>query len=224
MIPWKQLGAALTPDDGNEVGLFSRGSEFSIRVSGQELMNSRMFGSEKELARLACKALGPNPGPRVLIGGLGMGFTLAAALGALPENAGVVVAELLPDLVLWNREHLSHLAGSPLDDPRVMVEVGDVVRLLVKPAGNYDAVILDVDNGPGALTQEGNAWLYTTQGLRAIHKVLAPKGVLGVWSAIDSPPFTRRLKECGYHPEVHRVRARENGKGARHTLWIAIRR
>ncbi len=224
MIPWKQLGSALTPEDGNPVGLFCRGSEFSIRVSGQELMNSRMSGSEKQLARLACEALGPNLKPRVLIGGLGMGFTLAAALEALPQSAGVVVAELLPELVLWNRDHLAHLAGSPLDDDRVAVEVGDVVKLLVRPARTFDAVILDVDNGPGALTQEGNAWIYTTQGLRAIRKCLAPKGVLGVWSAIDSPPFTRRLKECGFYPEVHRVRARETGKGARHTLWIATRR
>lgn len=205
MKPWVVLGNASIPG-GGELRLSRRGDEFSILVAGREgeLMNSRLHASEDALAELACARLAAQPKPRVLIGGLGMGFTLAAALRCLPFGAEVTVAELVPGVVAWNEGDLGACAGHPLRDGR----------------SAFDAVLLDVDNGPEGLTHEHNHWLYSRAGLRAAAGALTPGGVLAVWSAAPSEAFTARLRAAGFQVEVHTVRARP-GKGARHTIWLA---
>lgn len=200
--------------------LTRRGDEYVIRLRGAELMNSRSHTSEELLATLGCAHLKTRAGARVLIGGLGMGFTTRAALGALPADARIRVAELVPEVVAWNRGPLAHLAAHPLDDPRVEVRVGDVAdELRAAPAG-YDAILLDVDNGPDAFTAPGNARLYGVDGLRRARAALAPGGALGVWSVEDDRAFTGRLRGVGFDVQQHRVPARA-GSGARHVLWIA---
>ncbi len=221
MIPWELLESEPTPDGKSVMTLNRRGGDWSIRVAGKELMSSRLHASEDALARLGCEALGGRKEPRVLIGGLGMGFTLAAATAALPPGATIEVAELMAGVIRWNREHLGALAGHPLDDPRVVVVPGDVRGPLEAGRGRYDAILLDVDNGPEGLTQPGNAWLYGDAGLARIRLALVRGGVLGVWSASADERFTKRLARAGFRAQEHRVRARPNGKGARHTVWIA---
>ena len=212
------------PGDNQELTLWQRGDEFSIRLSGHvgELMNSRMHASEEALARLACEGLRERPGARVLIGGLGMGYTLAEALRGLGPDASVVVAELVGAVVDWNRGPLGPCAGRPLDDARVQVAVGDVARWLSPDAGTFDAVVLDVDNGPSAMTRRPNAWLYGRAGLAAAHERLRPGGVLAVWSAEPDDAFTRRLEQAGFSVRVETTRARP-GKGARHVVWLGRR-
>jgi spermidine synthase len=184
-------------------------------------MNSRMHGSEDALAELACKRVADREQPRVLIGGLGMGFTLSAALANLDTNAEVVVAELVPAVVKWNRTHLAELAGHPLDDPRVTVRESDV-RLLIKADKDaYDAILLDVDNGPDGLTHEGNDRLYTHGGLAAAKAALKPGGILAVWSAEPDKSFSKRLRGSGFKMEEISVRARGKRGGRRHTIWLA---
>ena len=222
MIPWELLASASTPD-GGELSLHRRGGEFSIRIDRRELMNSRQHGSEEAMAHLAAAALAAGPRPSALVGGLGMGFTLAATLAALPPGARIDVAELVPAVVAWNRGPLGPLAGAPLNDPRVRVCLGDVHRLLQDRPSRYDLVLLDVDNGPEGLTAASNQALYGRRGLVDIARSLRPRGVLSVWSRFDDPAFTARLRAAGFRPETHRVRARANGKGARHTIWVAAR-
>lgn len=183
MIPWELLDATKTPDQLNELQLVRRGDEYSIRIDGQELMNSRAHGSEEVLAEAACSLITNRPKARVLIGGLGMGYTLAAALAQLGPKSQVVVSELAPAVVTWNRGPLSALAGHPLLDKRVTVVEVDVVLLIRASKEQFDAIILDVDNGPEALTQKGNEWLYGRAGLFSAHAALRPKGVLAVWAA-----------------------------------------
>jgi spermidine synthase len=224
MTPWALLGQTPIPGGQNELQLWRRGDEFSIRVSGRpgDLMNSRMHGSEDALARLGCEHLTLKANPRVLIGGLGMGFTLAAALKTLPSSAAVVVAELVPEVVTWNRGPLGDCAGNPLEDARVSVQTGDVGALLKTRQPIYDAILLDVDNGPDAFTRDDNGWLYSPDGLRAAFASLRNNGALAVWSVADDPKFTARLERAGFAVRTVTARARP-GKGAHHTIWLAAR-
>jgi spermidine synthase len=223
MIAWELLGRAQVPGNDGTLSLFKRDREFSIRMDGSEIMNSRQHGSEEALAELACARIGDRPGARVLIGGLGMGFTLAAALHRLGEGSLVEVAELVPAVVVWNRGVLAHLAGHPLADERVTIREVDVAQVLKEMRGAYDAILLDVDNGPDSLTNKGNAWLYGHGGLATVFAALRPGGVLGVWSAGPDRAFVGRLRGAGFGVDEIRVRARAPGKGARHTIWIAVR-
>lgn len=223
MISWKLLDTAQVPGNGGELRLYRRGDEFSIRIAdGGELMNSRIHGSEKALAELTCKKIADRSRPRVLIGGLGMGFTLAAALHHLGADAEVVVAELVPAVVVWNRGPLGEHAGHPLEDKRATVCEGDVADILKTRQQAYDAILLDVDNGPDGLTSKNNDWLYTMDGLHASFGALRPEGVLAVWSAGPDREFTKRLRKAGFRVEQVRVRARGK-KGARHMIWLAAR-
>ncbi len=225
MNPWKLLDSAQIPGDGTELRLYARGTEHSITIAGSsgELMGSRMHGSEDALAQLACARIAQRPVPRILIGGLGLGFTLAAALRHLGDSAEVVVAELVPAVVQWNHTLLGHHAGHPLRDPRVTVHVGDVALLLREAAPAYDAILLDVDNGPEGLTRHDNNWLYSVTGLEAAFAALHPDGVLAIWSAGPDAAFGERLRQIGFEVEERRVRAHATRKGALHTLWLAGR-
>ena len=221
MNPWILLDQINVPGDGGIMKLYRRAHEFSISVKNEELMNSRMHGSEDALAELACKRVANRETPCVLIGGLGMGFTLGAALANLGANAEVIVAELVPAVIQWNRTHLAELAGHPLDDPRVSVRTSDV-RLVIKADKDaYDAILLDVDNGPDGLTHEGNNRLYTHGGLAAAKAALKPGGILAVWSAEPDKSFSKRLRGSGFKMEEISVRARGKRGGRRHTIWLA---
>ena len=223
MIPWEFLGSAQASADGEVLSLYRRGEEFSIRVKGRQLMDSTVHGSEDALAELACARLARRPSCRVLIGGLGLGYTAAAALRQLGPRSQVVVAELVPAVVEWNRGVLGHLAGHPLDDPRTTVRVVDVAAILRQEQDAYDAILLDVDNGPVGLTRRGNTWLYAQVGLAAAHAALRPHGVLAVWSAGPDRPFVRRLQRLGFAVEEVMVRARGNRGGRQHIVWLAER-
>ena len=223
MIPWELLGEARVAGDGKRLSLYRRDREYSIRLGGGggELMNSRSHGSEEALAGLGCAGLADRVHAHVLIGGLGMGFTLATALARLGAAARVTVAELVPEVVAWNRGPLGELAGHPLRDPRVVVHEGDVARLIDDaPPRSYDAILLDVDNGPEGLTRTDNDWLYGCEGLAAAYAALRAGGVLAVWSAGHDPAFTGRLLKAGFDVEERRVRAR-GSRGARHVIWLA---
>lgn len=219
MIPWELLGEARTPE-GTHMTLTRRGNEYMILADGKDLMSSRMKGSEEELARVGCERARTIERARVLVGGLGMGFTLRAALDVMPADATVVVAELMPVVVDWNRGALGRLASRPLDDRRTKLEVGDVAVTLRRGRGRFDAVLLDVDNGPAAFTQESNAGLYDNDGLIMIRESLKPGGVLAVWSAWDDRKFEHRLRHHGFAVETHRVRARLRQGGPQHTIFI----
>ena len=219
MIPWEKLDRAATPD-GGELTLHRRGHEFTIRVNGADLMGSRQHGSEEALAVEGCAGLGALPRVRVLVGGLGMGFTARAALNVLGPDARVDVAEISPAVVAWNRGPLSHLADHPLADNRVRVLEGDVAKIIAGTKGGYNAILLDVDNGPSAMTTAGNDSLYDWNGLSRALTALTPGGVYAVWSAADDPKFTARLRDMGFETRVEHVRARR-GRGGHHTLWLA---
>jgi spermidine synthase len=221
VIPWIQLDTAKIPGAETELRLMRRGEEFSIMTGGIELMNSRVSGSEEALATLTCDRLAGRPKPRLLIGGLGMGFTLRAALAVLPPDARVDVAELVPAVVAWARGPLAHIFAGSLDDPRVTVHETDVAELIAAAEGAYDAILLDVDNGPGGLDREANEGLYFHTGLKAARRALRPRGVLAVWSATPSTDFVRRLKVTGYAVDEVMVRASRKGRGARHIIWLA---
>lgn len=221
MIPWQLLDTAQIPGNGGKLQLHRRNDEFSISiVGGGVLMNTRAHGSEDALAELACRQIAGRSRSRVLIGGLGMGFTLAAALRHLGPDAEVVVAELIPAVVKWNRGPLGEHAGQPLRDQRATVRESDVARVLREERQAYDAILLDVDNGPEGLTRKKNDWLYTFDGLTASFAALRPKGVLAVWSAGPDPAFTDRLRKVGFQVQQTRVRA-HNNKGELHTIWLA---
>jgi spermidine synthase len=209
--------------DGRELVLSRQGDVFHIHVDRYELMASRAHGSEEELARLAIAALpAATLAPRILVGGLGMGFTLRAALDALADRsaATVEVAEVFPAVVAWNRGQLATLAREPLADPRVTVVEADVGDVVAGARARYDAILLDVDNGPEALTLDSNRRLYSPAGLRALRAALTGEGVLAVWSTDDDPRFAHRLGETGFEVTTHRVRARA-GRGARHVVFVA---
>ena len=223
MAKFETIGTASIPGKGSELRLLQRNDEFSIRITGTpgELMNTRLHGSEDALAELACRRVADRPQVRVLVGGLGMGFTLAAALKAWGADAEVVVAELVPGVVEWNRGPLGTAAGNPLADPRTRVSIGDVGELLRREPGGFDAIMLDVDNGPEGLTRRENDWLYSPEGLATAQQALRPDGVLAVWSAGQDPAFTERLRRVGLLVETVTVRAQRPGKGARHCIWLA---
>jgi spermidine synthase len=220
MIPWVQLDSAKTPDGAQELRLKRRGSEFSIMLGTNELMNSRLSGSEEALANLSCQRIAGHRRPRILIGGLGMGFTLRAALAELGNDAGVVVAELVPAVVAWARGPMAEIFDGCLDDPRVTLQETDVGQLIRSEPAAWDAILLDVDNGPEGIVHKSNDALYSLQGLGAARSALKPGGVLAVWSQGPDSGFTRRLKQAGFSVEEANTRA--NGKrGARHVIWIA---
>ena len=228
MIPWVHIDSAQVPG-GNELRLMKRGAEFSIKLDGNELMNSRLSGSEQALATLSCAKIASRAQPRLLIGGLGMGFTLRAALDALGSQAHIDIAEIVPQVVAWARGPMADVFGEILSDPRVHIHETDVGVLIAKAASDrnaaYDAILLDVDNGPDGLSRPGNDRLYDIGGLSAAHAALRPGGVLAVWSSAPDAGFTRRLSKAGFAVEEQRVRAhsgRARG-GARHVIWLAAR-
>jgi spermidine synthase len=222
MIARELLGTAQVPG-GEELRLFAHGRDFMIVMGQNELMSTRMRFSEEQLAELTVARLAV-PAPRLLIGGYGMGFTLRAALAACPE-ASVTVAELVPEIVEWARGPMAGLTAGCLDDPRVSLRMGDVSAFIDDAADGtsetYDAILLDVDNGPDALVHEQNRRIYAFNGLRAAKAALAPGGVLAIWSAGRDPAFTRRLEKAGFRVEEVEVRARPNNKGPRHVIWFA---
>ncbi|SFN61526.1 spermidine synthase [Dokdonella immobilis] len=209
---------------GGELRLFEDGEHFSIKIAGGgDLMSTRMHGSEDALARIACERIAAVASPRILIGGLGMGFTLAEALKILGATARLQVAELVPEVVRWNHGPLGAHAGRPLDDPRVDLVEADVGALIRAARGAFDAILLDVDNGPDGLTQAGNDWLYSVPGLAAAKAALRGHGVLAVWSAHPDRKFVERLRQVGFEVDEVTVRAHGN-KGARHRIWLAANR
>jgi spermidine synthase len=225
MNNWTVIGKAKIPGSDNLLKLARRDDEFSIRIVGVpgDLMNSRVFNSEQALAELACGRLQSMENSRVLVGGLGMGFTLAAALKSVTATAEVTVAELIPEVLEWNKSALGACAGNPLQDARTRVHLGDVAQLL-RPNGDnnsgFDAILLDVDNGPAAMTHLDNEQLYSRKGLAHIFDRLRPEGILAVWSAQADQLFTIRLRKTGFKVSVKTVRARV-GKGSRHTIFLA---
>jgi spermidine synthase len=223
MIPWELLDSAPVPGGSETLHLYRRDTEFSIRVDGCELMNSRVHGSEDALAELVCARLGSRPSPKVLIGGLGMGYTAAAALQNLGAKAQVVVAELVPAVVAWNLGPLASLAGQPLEDSRITVREIDVALIIKAEQHAYDGIVLDVDNGPDGLTRSGNDWLYSRAGLKAAYAALKPSGILAVWSASPDPAFSKLLRQTGFSVEEVTVRARGRKGGSRHMIWLAAR-
>ena len=222
MTPWIRLDLAQTPD-GTRLELMQRGEDFSIRANGQLLMNSRVHGSEEALAEMALSALSGRPTPDVLVGGLGCGYTLAAALSRLGPHATVSVAEIVPAVVRWNREHLGHLNGHPLTDARVRVVEADICELFRTPTQPFDAILLDVDNGPRAVARSTNSWLYTPKGLAAIFDTLRPHGVLALWSAGPEVGFSERLRDAGFKVELRRAKAHPSRTRQQHLIWLATK-
>ena len=224
MKRWELLDTADIPNDGGELRLLRRDLEFAINISGTtgNLMNSRTHGSEDALGALGCARCSTSDSAKVLIGGLGMGFTLAAALVSLHEQARIVVAELVPGVAKWNREIIGMCAGDPLSDNRVELIISDVRDLINRASGEYDAILLDVDNGPEGLTHPENDDLYSLQGLERAFHALRKSGVLAVWSATPVPRFTALLKKTGFTVVEQSVCAHK-GKGARHMIWLASR-
>lgn len=220
MIARELLGTARVPG-GEELRLYRHDRDFMIVLGRNELMSSRMSGSEIALAEMACDRLGDVAAARLLIGGYGMGFTLRAALARLGHDAAVTVAELVPEIVDWARGPMRDLAAGCLDDPRVRLVIGDVADVIARGAGSYDAILLDVDNGPDGLVRAANDRLYSAGGLARAAAALRPGGVLAIWSAAADPAFTARLRQAGLSVEEVRVRARANGKGPMHTIWFA---
>ncbi|MFH1466202.1 MAG: hypothetical protein ABIO70_17590 [Pseudomonadota bacterium] len=223
MDRWELLDSERLPDDSGVLDLLRRGPELAIHVDGRQLMSSRVHGSEDALAELACRVVGSRTAARVLVGGLGMGFTLAAALRGVGPGGRVVVAELSPAVVRWNRGVLGPVAGRPLDDPRASVFQGDVADLIEEPGQPWDAILLDVDNGPEALSHPDNAWLYGFSGLGAAHAALCRGGVLGVWSAFNDRAFSRTMGRVGFKVQTHPVRSRGGKGGRRHVIWIGTK-
>jgi spermidine synthase len=222
MNPLELLAETETPD-GADLKLTRRGNEYIILANGKSLMSSRMHGSEEALATFGCRRAQTLSNPWVLVGGLGMGFTLRATLDLLPPEASVVVAELAPAVVEWNRGPLGPLAGHPLKDKRVSVDVRDVAFTLMSSPGRFDAVLLDVDNGPSAFTSSGNDGLYENRGLAAAYGALRTGGILAVWSAREDRKFEQRLRYAGFNVEVERVRGRLKKGGPRHTIFLGWR-
>lgn len=214
------IGTAEVPG-GDALRLYRRGDDFIIAIDRNELMSSRMSGSEEALATMTCDRLRSTKAASLLIGGYGMGFTLRAALGALGPDAKIAVAELVPGIIEWARGPMAELAAGCLDDPRVALILGDVSKAIGAATRRYDAILLDVDNGPDGLTREANEGLYSAAGLATAKAALRPGGILAIWSAAPDARFTRRLTAAGFQVEEVGVRARSNGKGPRHVIWFA---
>ena len=223
MIPRELIATAKVPG-GVELRLVRHGDDHMIMVDTNELMSSRVGGSEVALATMTCDRLQDRAAPRLLIGGYGMGFTLRAALGRLGPNARITVAELVPEIIAWARGPMTTLTAGCLDDPRVELTAGDVAAAIEAASKSYDAILLDVDNGPSGLVRPENNGLYAMKGLAHARAALKPGGILAIWSAAPDAAFTRRLKDAGFQTEEVTVRARSNGKGPRHTIWFGLRR
>ncbi len=221
MIPWQKLDETTMPG-GGKLTLMQRGTEFSIMSGTIGLMNSRMSGSEEQLAILSAARVGKRRKARILIGGLGMGFTLRAALTAFGPDSQITVAELVPAVVAWARGPLAPIHGNSLDDPRVIIHEGDV-RTAMTAGQPFDAILLDVDNGPDGLFRPENDRLYSATGLGNAKAALTSGGHLAVWSAYPDAPFTKRLRQSGMAIEEIQVRERSNRKGARHIIWFATK-
>lgn len=222
MLPWERI-AQTTAADGTLLELRRRGREWLILAGGRDLMSSEDEGSSRALADLGCAHLERSRAARVLIGGLGMGYTLRAALDRVGPKAQVEVAELVPAVAEWNRGPLGELAGHPLADPRTVLRLEDVASCIAAGEGTYDAILLDVDNGPIALAHAKNDALYHRRGLERARRALRPGGVFGVWSLLDDGRFTRRLAQSGFSAVVHRVPGSRKGRGREHVVWIATR-
>ena len=223
MIPWSLLDTAQIPGGGDELRLLRRGAEFSIKLGNNELMNSRLSATEQALATIACEKIRARARPRILIGGLGMGFTLRAALVVLGMQAQIIVAELVPAVVAWARGPMAELFGNSLADPRVLIKETDVGDLIRSGRSAYDAILLDVDNGPEGMTREANDRLYDLDGLAAAYMALRPGGVLAIWSSQPDPKFTQRLRKTGFAVVENPVRAKGPQGGAQHFIWTAMR-
>ena len=222
MLPWEHLDTAPIPG-GGELRLIRRGGEYAIMLGNNPLMNSRLSGSEEALATLVGARLAARPQPMLLIGGLGMGFTLRAALGQLGAGAAITVAELVPSVIAWARGPMAEVFAGSLADPRVSIRQADVGAVIRAGAGAYDAILLDVDNGPDGLTRKGNDALYTDPGLRAARAALKPGGILAVWSVGPDDAFRLRLQKAGFAIEEVRVKAHKGRSGTRHVIWLATR-
>ncbi|WP_068076495.1 spermidine synthase [Novosphingobium lentum] len=220
MIPRELIGTALVPG-GEELRLYRHGADHMIVLDRNELMSTRMSGSEEALATMTCERLEGRKSPRLLIGGYGMGFTLRAALGVLGQDARITVAELVPEIIQWARGPMAALEAGCLDDPRVSLIMGDVVEEIAYATNEYDAILLDVDNGPDGLVRGANGMLYSRRGLQAARKALRPGGVLAIWSAARDDAFMGKLRKAGFDIDQVFVRARSNGKGAKHVIWFA---
>ncbi len=220
MKPRELIGTAKAPE-GAELRLLRHGNDYVIMLGSNELMNSRLGGSEEALAVMTCERLRESAEPHFLIGGYGMGFTLRAALAVLGPRARVTVAELVPEIIEWARNPMAALTAGCLDDPRLHLFAGDVVAVIASAARRYDAILLDVDNGPSGLTRPANDRLYSAKGLALAKAALKPGGILAIWSAAPDAAFSRRLKNSGFKVEEVSVRARSNGKGSRHVIWFA---
>jgi spermidine synthase len=223
MIPWKQIDTARVPGSDVELRLMQRGDEFSMKLGQNELMNSRLSGSEQALATLACRRLEAVKAPHLLIGGLGMGFTLRAALAVLGPTARITVAELVPAVIAWAKGPMAEIFGDSLDDPRTRIREADVMEVIQSHASAFDAILLDVDNGPEGLIRKANDALYDPRGLKASHRALRPGGVLAVWSSGPHPQFSKRLREAGFDVNEVAVRATTKRSGAHHIIWFATR-
>lgn len=222
MIPRELVGVAEVPG-GPPLRLFRRGNDFMIVLDRNELMSTRQHGSEVALGTMACDRLAGQRAPHLLIGGYGMGFTLRAVLGRLGGDARVTVAELVPGIIEWARGPMAAVAQGCLDDARVTVTMGDVSAVIAQAAGQYDAILLDVDNGPDGLTRPQNDSIYSQRGLASARRALRPGGILAIWSAAPDQAFARQLERSGFSVDTVRVRARETGKGATHVIWFATR-
>ncbi len=223
MLPWILLAEAKLPDNNGIMTLHQRGNDQVIRVNNIELMSTRTHGSEDALGERGCQPIASRPNAQVLVGGLGMGFTLAAALKTLQADASVTVAELVSTVAEWNQGSLGDAAGRPLDDPRTILHIGDVLDVIKRSNASWDAILLDVDNGPEGLTKPNNDALYGTKGLGIIEAALKPGGILGVWSASEAPEFTRRLEKNGFSAKTSPAYA-HGERGRRHLIWIATRK
>lgn len=222
MLPWNQLATAAIPG-GGELRLMRRGDEFSIKLGANELMNSRLGGSEEALATLTFRKLAGRERPKILIGGLGMGFTLRATLKVTGSDSTIDVAELVPEVVAWARGEMAELFAGSLTDPRVSIIERDVGELIGAARGRYDAILLDVDNGPEGLSRKANDRLYDAGGLAAARGALRDGGVLAVWSSGPDPKFTKRLRQAGFAVTEVPVRAVNKNSGSRHLIWLAVR-
>src|ERR1700712_276775 len=223
MIPWLQIDTTRVPGAEVELRLMRRGNEFSMMLGQNELMNSRLSGSEEALATLACRQIEKVKAPHLLIGGLGMGFTLRAALAVLRPGARIVVAELVPAVIAWARGPMKAIFGDSLEDPRAEIREADVIEVIKAKAKAFDTILLDVDNGPEGLIRKANDALYDASGLQTIHRALRPGGVLAVWSSGPNPRFTKRLRDAGFTVNEVAVRATTKRSGARHVIWFATR-
>jgi spermidine synthase len=223
MIPWEQIDTAGVPGADVELRLMRRGAEFSMRLGQNELMSSRLSGSEQALATLTCRRIEAVRRPHLLIGGLGMGFTLRAALAVLGSEARILVAELVPAVIAWAKGPLVDIFGDSLDDPRASIREADVIEVIQSHVSAFDAILLDVDNGPEGLIRKANDALYDLKGLRAIRGSLRPGGVLAVWSSGPNPSFSKRLGAAGFDVNEVAVRATTKRSGARHVIWFATK-